>query len=70
MRRIPYWLLVPLAALLALAPLGQEPHLVEKTRLLLSGELRRPLDVFDLVLHAGPLLLLVGKAVADLRSRS
>jgi hypothetical protein len=69
-RRIPYWVLVPLAALLAAAPLGQEPHLVEKTRLLLAGDLRRPLDIFDLVLHGGPLLLLVVKGMADLRSGS
>lgn len=69
MRRIPYWLLVPVAALLAVAPLGQEPHLPEKTRLLLTGNLRRPLDIFDLLLHGGPLLLLVAKAMADLRHR-
>lgn len=38
-----------------------EPHLVEKLRMLLAGTLVRPLDIFDLAMHATPLALLVLK---------
>lgn len=58
------WLL-PLAVLTALAPwpAGPEPHLVEKTRMLLAGELTRPLDIFDLVFHGSASVLVVAKAM-------
>jgi len=41
-----------------LAPFLPEPHVVEKIRLLASGELTRPIDVFDLLMHGIPWLLL------------
>ncbi len=63
--RLPYAILVPAAILLAIAPFGATPHLVEKWRMLLSGTLRRPLDWFDLVLHTTPLALLVARLVVD-----
>ncbi len=59
--RIPLLWLGLIAVLLALAPVVPEPHLVEKTRMLLAGELTRPIDIFDLALHAAPLMLLVWK---------
>jgi len=34
---------------------------VEKLRMLVYGELHRPLDIFDLLLHSAPLLLVLGK---------
>lgn len=58
--RIP---LVPLAigaVFLGLAPFVPEPHLVEKLRMLVAGDLKRPLDIFDLVMHAAlPVLLVI-----------
>ncbi len=62
----PYSILAPVAILLALAPFFPEPHLVEKVRMLSRGELSRPLDIFDLFLHATPLLLLLVKIGMDL----
>jgi hypothetical protein len=62
------WLL-PLAAWLAVAPITPEPHLVEKLRLLIQGELTRPLDVFDLAMHATPLLLVALKLWRQWRAR-
>ncbi|WP_282000136.1 hypothetical protein [Geotalea uraniireducens] len=53
-----YRLLLPLALLLGFAPFYPEPHLVEKSRLLLNGDLHRPIDIFDLCWHAWPLALL------------
>jgi hypothetical protein len=44
--------------LLALAPFRPEPHLWEKLKMLAAGSLTRPIDIFDLLLHGAPLLLL------------
>jgi hypothetical protein len=46
---------------MGVAPITPEPHLIEKLRLLSLGELVRPLDIFDLFLHATPLVLLIIK---------
>ena len=56
--RIPTSLLVIATLFLGLAPFVPEPHAVEKIRLLFQGELTRPVDIFDLVFHLSPLLLL------------
>ena len=66
----PYALLIPIAVLLAIAPFGATPHLVEKWRMLFDGTLRRPIDWFDLVLHTVPLALLVLKVAAALLTRT
>jgi hypothetical protein len=55
--RLPWIWLLLFAAWMAVAPVTPEPHLVEKLRLLARGALVRPLDIFDLVMHATPLLL-------------
>ena len=56
--RFPLWLLTALALWLAIAPILPEPHLIEKLRMLSEGTLRRPIDIFDLLLHSTPLFLL------------
>lgn len=45
------------ALTLGLAPFMPEPHLVEKIRMLTSGTLSRPIDIFDLLMHATPWVL-------------
>ena len=55
-----FWL-IALAVWMAGAPFIPEPHLVEKVRMLLQGTLTRPLDVFDLFIHATPMVLLAVK---------
>lgn len=52
---------VVLSLFLGLAPFFPEPHLVEKIRMLISGELVKPLDMFDLLLHGAPWVLLLVK---------
>ncbi len=64
MRHIPYFPLVLAAIVIGLAPFRPEPHLVEKLRMLFSGTLVRPIDIFDLLFHAAPLLLLLLKILA------
>jgi len=58
---LPLWIAVFLALTLGLSPFLPEPHLVEKLRMLRAGELRAPLDIFDLLLHGLPWLLLIAK---------
>lgn len=56
--RLPLGLLVVAALALGLAPLAPEPHLWQKLKMLSSGTLTRPIDIFDLVLHGAPVVLL------------
>jgi hypothetical protein len=57
--RQPLFLFVLAAATLGLAPFVPEPHVWEKLKMLASGTLSRPLDIFDLALHGAPWLLLL-----------
>ena len=59
--RIPLAPLVLIALALGLAPFVPEPHLWEKLKMLAAGTLTRPLDLFDLVMHGAPALLLAFK---------
>jgi hypothetical protein len=65
--KIPYIVITPLAIFLALAPFSPEPHLWEKSKMLLDGTLVRPIDIFDLFLHGTPLLVLVLKLLVGSR---
>jgi len=67
--RLPWIPLAAIALLMALAPFGQTPHLVEKVRMLMAGTLRRPIDVFDLGIHAFPIVMLLAKLAASLARR-
>ena len=56
--KIPLTALVIAALALGLAPVMPEPHLWEKLKMLANGTLSRPIDIFDLIMHASlPLLL-------------
>lgn len=55
-------LLIP-AVLLGLAPFTPEPHLLEKLRMLSQGVLHKPIDIFDLLLHGTPAMLVVLKVL-------
>ncbi|RMF17462.1 MAG: RND transporter [Candidatus Dadabacteria bacterium] len=64
---MPIATLTVLALLLALAPFAPEPHLVEKIRMLAHGELRKPIDIFDLCWHSSGLILLAIRLIRDAR---
>ncbi len=57
--RFPLAILIALAAWMAVAPITPEPHLIEKLRMLSQGVLVKPLDIFDLLLHSAPIVLLL-----------
>ena len=59
--QMPLTFLVFLALTLGLAPFVPEPHIWEKLKMLAAGTLHRPIDIFDLLLHAVPWLLLLAK---------
>ncbi|GAA5508669.1 hypothetical protein [Novipirellula caenicola] len=61
--RIPLLLFLVAALTVGLAPFVPEPHLWEKLKMLASGTLKRPIDIFDLLLHATPWLFLIVKVV-------
>ncbi len=56
-------MVIVIALLLGFAPFFPEPHIVEKIRMLVNGQLRRPLDIFDLFWHTWPFVLLVLKLI-------
>lgn len=51
-------LFVVIALTLGLAPFTPEPHVWQKLKMLWDGNLGKPLDIFDLVLHGAPWVLL------------
>jgi hypothetical protein len=59
--RLPLGLLLIIALTLGLAPFVPEPHVWEKLKMLAAGDLVRPIDIFDLLLHGVPWLLLLAK---------
>jgi hypothetical protein len=59
--KIPTGALIIAAIVMALAPFTPEPHLVEKYRMFMDGDLRKPLDIFDVFWHLIPAILLVVK---------
>jgi hypothetical protein len=54
--------LIIICLTLGLAPFNP-PHIYEKIMMLISGTLKRPLDWFDLFMHATPFFLLLIKVV-------
>ena len=56
-------LIILACVLLGLAPFFPEPHILEKLKMLAVGDLTRPLDIFDLVLHATPFIALILKLI-------
>jgi hypothetical protein len=58
--QIPWPLIIIACLTLGLAPFNP-PHIVEKLQMLSQGTLSKPLDWFDLLMHATPWLLLLAK---------
>jgi hypothetical protein len=68
LEKIPYPLLIAAAVFMIGAPFLPEPHLVEKARMAAEGRLTRPLDIFDVVWHLLPALLLAFKLARGRRA--
>jgi hypothetical protein len=57
----PMSILLVLCIVLGLAPYVPLPHLVEKIRMLGEGNLNKIVDIFDLLYHSAPFILLAIK---------
>ena len=62
---IPLYILVLAALTLGLAPFFPEPHLWEKLKMLAAGNLIRPIDILDLLMHGPPRAVARGETCAD-----
>ena len=63
LKKIPYSVLIFFSVIMLLTPFSPKPHSVEKIQMLINGTLHRPIDIFDLIFHFTPLILLVIKFV-------
>lgn len=68
--KVSVWVLLVLAVMLGIAPLGSQPHLLEKLGMLADGTLARPIDIFDLFLHSIFSILLILKLIRMAAKRS
>lgn len=66
---LPFLVLIVACLTLGLAPFTPEPHIWEKLKMLFAGELVRPLDIVDLLMHASPWLLLLMKLAKTVVAR-
>jgi hypothetical protein len=69
-RELPFLILIVTTVLMLGAPFVPEPHLVEKARMAINGTLTRPTDLFDVVWHLFPLMILALKTVLWRRDRT
>jgi hypothetical protein len=67
-QRLPWGLIVVLCLTLGLAPF-RPPHVVEKLQMLFHGDLRKPIDWLDLLLHGAPWALLLAKVLVWLSGK-
>ena len=67
LNRLPWAVVLIACATLGSAPFVPEPHIWEKLKMLATGALVRPIDIFDLALHGAPFV--VGAAKLALRPR-
>ena len=65
--KMPTGTLVVIALTLGLAPFVPEPHVWQKLKMLSAGTLVRPIDIFDLLFHGTPWLLLIVKLFRQAR---
>ena len=63
--KIPFSSLIIISLLLGLAPFAPEPHVWEKLKMLANGTLAKPIDIFDLVMHGTPWVLLGLKVIRE-----
>ena len=63
--KVPFSTLIIVSLTLGLAPFMPEPHVVEKLKMLVDGSLAKPIDIFDLLMHGTPWILLILKTIRE-----
>ncbi|MCW8888648.1 MAG: RND transporter [Gammaproteobacteria bacterium] len=66
---IPLTSLVLISLMLGLAPFVPEPHLFEKVKMLFGGSLSKPIDIFDLLMHGAPVVILSLKLIREAQKK-
>jgi hypothetical protein len=66
--QLPWSWIIVACLTLGLAPFVPEPHIWEKLKMLGTGTLVRPIDIFDLLLHAAPFIVALAKLAVTLVS--
>lgn len=61
--KLPWIMVVVFTLTIGLAPFAPEPHVIEKLKMLSAGNLARPIDIFDLLMHGSPWVLIVLKTI-------
>ena len=61
--------LIIISLFLGAAPIGSEPHLLQKLNMLMAGTLVKPLDIFDLLLHSTPIVFLILKTLLWVKNK-
>jgi hypothetical protein len=59
--KISYPILIVGAIFIILAPFKPMPHVLEKLIMLKNGTLTKPIDIFDLIFHLVPTIILLLK---------
>ena len=59
--QIPLSIVILACLTLGLAPFVPEPHIWEKLKMLAAGTLVKPVDIFDMLMHAAPFVVLALK---------
>lgn len=61
--KISFAALLIISLTLGLAPFAPEPHVWEKLKMFADGSLGKPVDIFDLLMHGTPWVLLGLKTI-------
>lgn len=69
LKGIPYVVLIGGSVLMAVLPFSGESHLLEKLGMLMGGGLSKPVDIFDLLMHSSPMVLLAAKFILEQKSK-
>jgi len=65
--KLPWSMIILFCLTLGLAPFFPIPHVWEKLKMFSSGTLVRPINWFDLIMHAAPWILLLIKIVLTMK---
>ena len=66
--RLPWGLVILACLTLGLAPFSP-PHIWEKLQMLMKGQLVRPIDWFDFIMHGTPWAVLIVKGIVSLTQK-
>lgn len=67
---VPLPIVIVLCLTLGLAPFSPQPHIWEKLQMLFEGTLVNPVDIFDLLMHSFPFILLGLKLVLPVKAKT